>query len=285
MAFHERTIAVRCETRETETLPVTSFSRFQFKYFWGTFTRTYPVEEAMNQFPWTDSEVAAHVQKAVRHYWQGRGAQSGTQQASGRIDAGSRGEVTGGKHLDAFVQLFCELIYAAGFRDDEVRFKQGVELPGYYRPTKKWDVVVVRKGRLCAAIELKSQVGSFGNNFNNRTEEALGNSEDLWTAFREKLLGIKRPWLGYFFFLEDTLKSTTPVKVAPTPFRHDPIFNGTSYAERYAILGRRLVLERKYDSTAVIFASKSKPGAFREATDLDVTSFLRSLYGHLIGCI
>ncbi len=38
---------------------------------------------------------------------------------------------------------------------------------------KKWDLLVV-EGCLIAAIEFKSQVGSFGNNYNNRTEEALG---------------------------------------------------------------------------------------------------------------
>ena len=60
-----------------------------------------------------------------------------------------------------------------------------MELPGFYRPTKKWDLVVVRDGRLCAAIEMKSQVGpSFGNNFNNRTEEAVGSSVDLWRAYQ-----------------------------------------------------------------------------------------------------
>ena len=43
----------------------------------------------------------------------------------------------------------------------------------YFRPNKKWDFIVVVEGQLVAAREAKSQVGpSFGNNFNNRTEEA-----------------------------------------------------------------------------------------------------------------
>ena len=32
------------------------------------------------------------------------------------------------------------------------------------------------RAHLVAAVEFKSQVGSIGNNFNNRTEEALGNA-------------------------------------------------------------------------------------------------------------
>lgn len=239
----------------------------------------------MKGFPWTQAQIDARIKKAVRNYWNARGNQSGAQKASGRVDAGSRGEVTGGQHLNAFVQCFCELIYATGFTHDEVRFKQGVELPGFYRPTKRWDVVVVRNGRLCAAIELKSQVGSFGNNFNNRTEEAIGNSEDLKTAFREKLLGMKRPWLGYLFFLEDDAKSTKPVRLAASQFPPDPIFQGTSYADRYAILGQRLVLESKYDAVSLLYAVKSRPGSYKEARDLEFAPFLRSLYGHLLGCV
>ena len=48
------------------------------------------------------------------------------------------------------------------------------------------------------AVEFKSQVGpSFGNNFNNRTEEAIGNAEDIWTAYREGRFGRHRaPLLG-----------------------------------------------------------------------------------------
>lgn len=53
-------------------------------------------------------------------------------------------------------------------------------MPGYYRATKDWDFLIVsEKGNLVAAIELKSQVGSYGNNLNNRTEESLGSAEDF----------------------------------------------------------------------------------------------------------
>jgi len=59
-------------------------------------------------------------------------------------------------------------------------------LPGYFRPTKSWDLVVVSDEQLFASIEFNSHVGpSFGNNFNNRVEEALGSASDLWMAYRE----------------------------------------------------------------------------------------------------
>ncbi len=39
---------------------------------------------------------------------------------------------------------------------------------------------MVSEGKLLAGIEFKSQVGSFGNNYNNRTEEAIGSAADIW---------------------------------------------------------------------------------------------------------
>jgi hypothetical protein len=46
--------------------------------------------------------------------------------------------------------------------------------------------VLVHQRELIAAMEFKSQIGhSFGNNFNNRTEEALGSATDIWAANRE----------------------------------------------------------------------------------------------------
>lgn len=68
-----------------------------------------------------------------------------------------------------------------------------LELPGYFRPNKKWDLLVVDKNELVIAIEFKSQVGpSFGNNFNNRTEEAMGTALDIWTAYREGVFGAQQ---------------------------------------------------------------------------------------------
>ncbi|MBW2136732.1 MAG: restriction endonuclease, partial [Deltaproteobacteria bacterium] len=115
------------------------------------------------------NDIANHISDAVSHYWQTRKAQREKQ-----------------KKRDGFIRLFTEIIVGAGMDEGYVYRKKRLELPGFFRPTKEWDLVVVKKGHLVAAIEAKSQVGpSFGNNFNNRTEEAMGSALDLWTAFRE----------------------------------------------------------------------------------------------------
>ena len=125
-----------------------------------------------------------------------------------------------------------------------------LELPGYYRPNKKWDLLVVDNNELVIAIEFKSQVGpSFGNNFNNRTEEAMGSALDIWTAYREGVFGTQRaPWLGYFMVLEDCLKSNEPVKARSPHFPVLREFRDASYKERYEIFCSKLLLERQYNA-------------------------------------
>ena len=138
--------------------------------------------------------------KAVKHFWATRESQALKQGgATGAKDQGFRAAVTGGKQMDGFVNLVLVLLCDAGIEEACVYCERNLEVPGYYRPEKRWDLIVVADETLLASIEFKSQVGpSFGNNFNNRTEEALGSATDLWAAYREGAFReSQRPWLGY----------------------------------------------------------------------------------------
>lgn len=136
--------------------------------------------------------------------------------------------------MDEFVDLFADLIVDAGILREFIFRKRAVELPRFFRPTKEWDLLVVRERTLVAAIEAKSQVGpSFGNNFNNRTEEAMGSALDLWTVFRERaFLNSAQPFIGCFFVLEDCTKSRSAVNVKEPYFEVFPEFRGESYMRR-----------------------------------------------------
>jgi len=229
----------------------------------------------------------AELRKAVAHFWQTRRAQASKQRSSGRTDRGSRAAVTGGAQMDGFVELVRSLIRKAGISDQDIfTRKRLLELPGFFRPTKEWDLLVVSDGRLLAAIELKSQVGpSFGNNFNNRTEEAIGSALDLWTAFRENAFKHAiRPWLGYLFLLEDCPQSQRTVRVREPHFQVFPEFRNASYAKRYELFCRKLVLERHYDASVLLTSQRKAglDGAYLEpADDLTFRHFARSLAAHL----
>ena len=230
--------------------------------------------------------INQHVAKAVSHYWLTRRAQKDKQKKRGVSDAGLRSAVTGGAQMDGFIRLFRELIVDSGIDSQYIYEKKALELPGFFRPTKEWDLLVIKKGQLIVAIEAKSQVGpSFGNNFNNRTEEAMGSALDLWTAFREGAFNRgAQPFIGYFFMLEDCKASTRPVKVREPHFKVFPEFVGASYMKRYELFCRKLILERHYTSSSFITSGNDNgiEGVYKEpAKDLSFELFAKSLVSHV----
>lgn len=225
------------------------------------------------------------IKSAVAHYWKIRTLQHKKQEESGKADQGLRSAVTGGAQMDGFIDLFSEQISRSGIPDRYIFRKKAVQLPGFFRPTKEWDLLVVRDQTLIAAIEAKSQVGpSFGNNFNNRTEEAMGSALDLWTAFRERaFIDSPQPFLGYFFMLEDCEASNRPVAVHEPHFKVSPEFLGASYKRRYELFCRKLVLERHYSASAFITSSSLAgiTGTFETpADDLSIERFIKILTAH-----
>jgi Restriction endonuclease XhoI len=232
------------------------------------------------------SKLPKYTKEAVRFYWGKRSSQLEKQRQAGGTDQGFRSAATGGAQMDGFIELFTKLVIEAGVDRSHIHHRQMLELPSYFRPNKKWDFLVVVKGTLVAALEAKSQVGpSFGNNFNNRTEEAMGSALDLWTAFREQAFGSTiRPWIGYMFLLEDCPRSTASVSVKEPHFKVFPEFRNSSYAKRYELFCRRLVLERHYDSSAFLMSSPKggSDGAYSEPSpDLTFQTFAGSLVAHV----
>ncbi len=230
--------------------------------------------------------IDKYISEAVAHYWRTRRLQRERQKKRGVNDAGLRGAVTGGAQMDGFIDLFTRLIIESGVKEEFIFYKRHLELPGFFRPTKEWDLLVIKDGCLVLAIEAKSQVGpSFGNNFNNRTEEAMGSALDLWTAFREGAFnGGRQPFLGYFFMLEDCESSNRPVRVKEPHFKVFPEFVGASYMKRYEIFCRKLVLERYYTSSSFIVSDSfhGEDGVYREpAVDLSFESFAKTLSSHV----
>lgn len=226
------------------------------------------------------------VRKAVRHFWLTRDKQSQKQGASsGKRNAGHRTAVTDGKHMNGFVKMCSDLLIESGITSAELTWIRKTELPGFYRAEKKWDLVAVVKGQLLAIIEFKTQVGpSFGTNFNNRTEEALGNAADLWAAYRKGAFRItQRPWLGFVFLLEDCEKSQTAVRVKAPHYPVFPEFQGASYAKRYELLLTKLLRDRMYDGTCLLLsdAAAGRKGQFvSPSVEISFRAFATGLMAH-----
>ena len=224
---------------------------------------------------------------AVKAFWQARADARQKQQASGKADQGERAGVTGGKNMDGFANLVIDLVRANGLAHAQICQRRAVlTLPGYFRPTKLWDLLVMDRGRLIAAIEFKSHVGpSFGNNFNNRAEEAIGTSHDLATAYREGAFGAQeRPFVGWLMVVEDAPASRAPVKDKSPHFPVFPEFAGASYLQRYDTLCQKLAREQLYSSAAVIATPRTAvaDGAYTELSPMTgLRSFVATLAGHI----
>ncbi|RWX85867.1 PaeR7I family type II restriction endonuclease [Pseudomonas aeruginosa] len=225
--------------------------------------------------------------EAVKAFWQSREDAKKKQLESGKVDQGERAGVTGGKNMDGFTDLIADIVRKNGLSHAQIhQQKAALTLPGYFRPTKLWDIIVMHKGQLIAAIELKSQVGpSFGNNFNNRTEEAIGTAHCLWTAYREGAFGKQpRPFIGWLMVVEDAPGSRTPVRDKSPHFPTFKEFNGASYLSRYDILCQRLMQEQLYSSAALIASPREAVGSGEHGALSDLTSFktfVTSLAGHV----
>jgi hypothetical protein len=242
------------------------------------------------------------LSSAVKQFWMSRTSSVFTSQE------GSRASVIGGKNMDGFSILIKLVAQHCGISDDCIIIvgKKHLTIPGFFRPTKMWDAMIVYKGRLLAAFELKSQVGSFGNNFNNRTEESIGSAKDFWTAHRERAFEfsnylrdegisldaspeIRPPFLGYLMLLEECEDSTSPVKLEEHHFKVFPEFIKTSYAKRYQLLCEKLVFEGLYSSASLILSNREtgkSDGIFNSPTQaLHPRSLFADFAGKLLAAI
>lgn len=224
---------------------------------------------------------------AVKTFWRSR-ERARRKQADTRLpDQGERASVTAGKNMDGFIELVVDLVRANGLQNASIHLERALlTLPGFFRPTKLWDLIVLNEGRLVAAIELKSHVGpSFGNNFNNRAEEAIGSACDLWTAYREGAFGDHaQPFVGWLILVEDAPGSRSAVRIRSPHFPAFAEFEGASYLKRYDLLCRRLVKEQLYTTAAVISSPRSaaetgEHGSLSEVSGLK--TFVTSLAGHV----
>lgn len=226
------------------------------------------------------------AKRAVKLFWGNRDAAVRRQAANGTVDHGTRGAVTAGKNMDGFASIMEDIVRANGLTKATVIHNgRLVTLPGFFRPTKQWDFLVLNEGHLVAALEFKSQVGSFGNNFNNRTEEAIGTAHDLWTAYRDGAFGEQpKPFIGWLMLVEDAPKSRAAVNDRSPHFPVFRDFQSASYADRYNVLCKKLVQEGLYTAASVMLSPKTAKhtGAYSDMSDLtSLKTFVTTFAGHI----
>lgn len=167
-------------------------------------------------------------------------------EAAGTAQGGTRAAVTGGKHLAGINQLLLDELESLDLPRLNSWVDRGAVLPGYYRASKSWDLLVTVDDKPILAMEYKSMTGSEGKNLNNRADEVIGAAQDLRRAQDHGLLppGLKR---GYIFLMEVTPDVQRPVDVRIRVGTPDAEFVGATYLERMAIMCERLRDDGLYD--------------------------------------
>ncbi len=240
------------------------------------------------------------VADAVETFWTTRGSRPTL-----RPQGGNRDSVVGGKNMDGFVALVGCVARHCGLPENAVHTRKSkVILPGFFRATRSWDVLVIHQRRLLGVFEFKSQVGSFGNNFNNRSEEVIGAAADLWVAHHHGAYsdGMQQrggrvgeegpallnpafqsdprpPFLAWLMLLEDSPASRAPVRCEEPHYRIRDEFRDASYARRYQILCERLVERQLYSAAAL---ELSPPGS-RVIEPLSPATSIRNLFSEFAG--
>lgn len=231
------------------------------------------------------------VSKAVKSFWNIR----------------EKDGVRSGKTLDAFVELLTWIVHSNGLPHASIVTGRQAQLPGFFRPTKSWDIVVMNNGVLIAAIELKSIADSFGKNANNRNEEVLGSGIDIKEAFEENALEeITRLFTGYIILVEDCPDTLANVNIQMKYFRvmkefmaHPenrseiyvknsngffPSIEGVSYLKRFDLLCKRLMQKHLYTAASVVKSPREaiSNGEYSSVSrDTSIEAFLISLASYV----
>ena len=101
----------------------------------------------MGQTEWTSFLTQGDRDAAKEH-----------QLASGKADQGERAGVTSGKNMDGFLSLIIDVVNFNGISQADIHMNQAMlTLPGFFRSTNLWNLLVLHRGELIAAVELRAK--------------------------------------------------------------------------------------------------------------------------------
>ncbi|WP_135533251.1 PaeR7I family type II restriction endonuclease [Halostella pelagica] len=235
------------------------------------------------------NNLESELSDAVQWYWETRSGQGAEQRESEDSTRGRRAEVLGGQQMDGFAGLIEDIVVEAGVPRESVHHDYHATLPGFYRHEKEWDTAVVHDGELLAVVEYKSQASSFGNNLNNRAEEAIGNNTDIIEAYEEGVFAPSpQPFIGYLMLMADNEESRNVPQVREVNFDVDDEFRDATYVDRMELLCQRMVRKRLVNESAFILSDEDAgmDGEYWEPNEeLRFERFARSLASHVAGHI
>lgn len=202
----------------------------------------------------------------------------------GIVDVGLRSQVTSGKHMDEIASLISKALIKMGVDEKSIHYnKKDVEIPGWFRATKQWDILAFKGDQLITGIELKSISGSYGNNLNNRTEEAIGEAIDAKYASDRGLLNrITPPLMAYALIVKKDVRSMSVCKKPKSHyFTIDPAFEKTNYIDRFRIMCERLRRENIFGAVWFAIVDPEKETVEEPVKELSYETFMTEIEGRV----
>lgn len=203
------------------------------------------------------------IREAIKDFWDKRDEKSGTQAAA---------------HDKAILELIVKDLIKQGWKEKDIfiprtaQDKNGL-VPGYYRAAKSWDIICRTNGKPKICIEFKSQVGSYGNNENNRYEEAMGSAIDLRAKYGEEIA------LGFIYVICHEDKSTSITKDRIDDI--DEAFKTSSHIERRQVFAERICTRingvKLYDSSAILMVKKNGEFYHPDNESISIEGFVERL--------
>lgn len=202
--------------------------------------------------PITDEEIAV----AVNEFWAGR--LSGTQAA---------------RHDKAFLNLIARELEHLGWPGHVAQYfgDRLAVVAGHFRVAKSWDIVCRDAAgipKIC--VEFKSQVDSYGNNENNRYEEALGSGLDVRAKLGADTV------LGFVYVICDEPPSRAITRDRLPDL--DPVFSNSSHIDRRRVFSERIVEYKLngnslYDAAALLLVSRDGTFEHPDNANLRLVNF------------
>ncbi|MBR6204228.1 MAG: hypothetical protein IKQ60_04100 [Candidatus Methanomethylophilaceae archaeon] len=202
----------------------------------------------------------------------------------GTVDIGLRSQVTSGKHMDEIAShIVLELENMGVDKNSIYAGNKNVDIPGWFRAIKKWDVLAFKDSQLITGIELKSISGSYGNNINNRVEEAIGEAIDAKYANDRGLINhVTPPLMAYALIVKkDSESSSNCKKLTSHHFDFDPVFENTSYIDRFRIMCERLRRENIYGAVWFVVVEPITGKIEEPVKELSYDTFLAEIEGRV----
>lgn len=206
--------------------------------------------------PLSDAQIAL----AVKDFWAGRS--TGTQSA---------------RHEKAFLKLIAAELDGLGWASliSQSFGDRSTVVAGHFRVAKSWDIVCRDAAgipRIC--VEFKSQVDSYGNNENNRYEEALGSGLDVRAKHGAETV------LGFVLVICD--EPATRAITRPRLPDLDPAFANSSHIDRRTVFSERIVEyklngESLYDAAALLLVRRDGTFEHPENPELHLATFADKL--------